>query len=218
MAYQVGEQSNNPGIPTILNFIGRNLGKMGKYDSAELYIIQAKEREETTPQPGYTLSYIYNNLAEVYLGKGENNLALFYYKKSEALNESKKSPFGMTFTFNGLALVYKQMGEYEMAIDAIKKSLLISSKYFYRDKAKESYTILYEIYELQDDFENALDAYKLANLYQDSIFSEEKFRTIENLKINYETDVMQRENELLRKDVKTILIIQDFQFQTKDYH
>ena len=46
----------------------------------------------------------------------------------------------------------------------------------------------------------ALEAYKLANLYQDSIFSEEKLRTIENLKINYETDVMLRENELLRKE------------------
>lgn len=202
MAYQVGEQSKNPGIPATLNFIGRNLGKMGNYDSAELYIIRAKEREETNPQPGYTLSYIYNNLAEVYLGKGENNLALYYYKKSEALDESRKSPFGMTFTLNGLALVYKQMGEYEMAVDAIKESLRISSKYFYRDKAKESYTILCEIYELRNDYENALEAYKLANLYQDSIFSDEKLRTIENLKINYETDVMQRENELLRKEAQ----------------
>ncbi len=201
-AYAVGVKSHKQGISATLNFIGRNFGKMGNYDSAELYILRAKKLEETSPQPGYTLSYIYNNLAEVYLGKGENKLALDYYQKSEALDESKKSPFGITFTLNGLALVYKQMGEYKMAKDAIKKSLQISSKYFYRDKAKESYSILFEIYESQNDFQNALDAYKLANLYQDSIFSDEKIRTIENLKINYQTDVMQRENELLRKDTQ----------------
>ncbi|MBP9924777.1 MAG: tetratricopeptide repeat-containing sensor histidine kinase [Cyclobacteriaceae bacterium] len=201
-AYAVGVKSHKPGISATLNFIGRNFGKMGNYDSAELYILRAKKLEETNPQPGYTLSYIYNNLAEVYLGKGENKLALDYYKKSEALDKSQKSPFGITFTLNGLALVYKQMGEYKMAKEVIKKSLQISSKYFYRDKAKESYTILFEIYESQNDFQNALEAYKLANVYQDSIFSDEKFRTIENLKINYETDVMQRENELLRKDAQ----------------
>jgi signal transduction histidine kinase len=201
-AFQVGDRSGNPGISATLNFIGRNLGKMGNYDSAELFIIRAKELEETSPQPGYTISYIYNNLAEVYLGKGELNLSLYYYKKSEALDASKKSPFGMTFTLNGLALVYKQMGQFEMAIDAIKQSLQISIKYLYRDKAKESYTILFEIYESQKDFENALEAFKRANEYQDSIFSDEKLRTIENLKINYETDMMQSENELLRKDAQ----------------
>ena len=202
LAYKVGVASKNPGITTILNFIGRNFGKMGKYDSAKFYIIKAKDIEEENPQPGYTLSYIYNNLAEVYLGSNDLDLALYYYQLSEELPETRKSPFGMTFTLNGLALTYKAKGDNERAIEAIKRSLKISSKYFYRDKAKESYTILYEIFESQYDFRNALEAYKLANLYQDSIFSEEKLRTIENLKINYETDVMLRENELLRKEAQ----------------
>ncbi len=202
LAYQVGLKAHNPSVSATLNFIGRNLGKMGEYDSAKLYILKAKEREETNPQPGHTLSYIYNNLAEIYLGTKEFNLALYYYNLSKDLPEAKKSPFGMTFTYNGLALVYSAKGQYEMAIDAIKESLRISTKYFYRDKVKESYNILYEIYESQHDFENALEAYKLANLYKDSIFSEEKIRTIENLKINYETEVMQSENELLRKNAQ----------------
>lgn len=202
LAYQVGVKSNNPNVPATLNFIGRNFGKMGEYDSAKLYILKAKDLEETNPQPGYTLSYIYNNLAEVYLATKEYDLALYYYNLAKDLPEAKKSPFGMTFTFNGLALVYSAEGQYEMAIEAIKESLRISTNYFYRDKVKESYNILYEIYESQNDFENALEAYKLANIYKDSIFSEEKIRTIENLKINYETEVMQSENELLRKNAQ----------------
>ncbi len=202
MAYQIGVASKNPGIAATLNFIGRNYGKMGNYDSAKISILKAKNMEEANPLPGYTISYIYNNLAEVYLATNELDLALYYYKLSRTLPTEKKSPFGMTFTLNGLAQVYKGMGEYERAIETIKESLKISSKYFYRDKAKESYSILYEIYESRNDFQNALEAYKLANQYQDSIFSEEKIRTIENLKINYETEVMQRENELLRKDAQ----------------
>ncbi len=202
LAYRVGNAIKHPGIAATENFMGRNYGKMGIYDSAKFYILRAKEREERNPQPGYTLSYIYNNLAEVYLSTGEFDLALGFYHRSKELPESKKSPFGMTFTLNGLALVYKNLEDYDQSIESIKESLRISTKYQYRDKAKESYSILYEVYELQSDFHNALDAYKLANQYQDSIFSEEKVRTIENLKINYETDAMLRENELLRKEAQ----------------
>ncbi|MBK7651253.1 MAG: hypothetical protein IPJ20_11695 [Flammeovirgaceae bacterium] len=169
-AYTVGVKSHKPGISATLNFIGRNLGRWEIMTAQNYTSFVQKKLEEANPQPGYTLSYIYNNLAEAYLGKGENKLALYYYQKSEALDQSKKSPFGMTFTLNGLALVYKQMGEYAMAKDAIKKSLRISSKYFYRDKAKESYTILYEIYESQKDFENAFEAYKLST-FTKTVFS-----------------------------------------------
>ena len=94
---------------------------MGKDDSAKFYILKAKKLEEENPQPGYTLSYIYNNLAEVYLGSNDLDLALYYYQLSEELPETKKSPFGMTFTLNGLALVYKAKGDNESAIEAIKE-------------------------------------------------------------------------------------------------
>lgn len=41
-AYAVGVKSHKQGISATLNFIGRNFGKMGNYDSAELYILRAK--------------------------------------------------------------------------------------------------------------------------------------------------------------------------------
>jgi signal transduction histidine kinase len=91
---------------------------------------------------------------------------------------------------------------YADAIKASEKSIAISMQYGYRDKTKESYGILYEIYEHLGDHQKALSNYRIFNLYQDSIFSEDRIQYIENLRINFETERMQHDNELLRKDAE----------------
>ncbi len=201
-AYTLAQSTNQQSLVNIMNFMGRNYGKMHQYDSAEYWILRALEQEKKFPQKGYSLSYIYNNLAEIYFYKKEYNKTIKYYSLSRNLPENKKSPFGKTFTLNGLARTYKDLGKYDEAIKAAEESIEISRKFSYRDKTKESYGILYEIYQEANDFKNALINYKQFNLYQDSIFSEDNLQYIENLKIQYETERVTTENELLKKDAE----------------
>lgn len=201
-AYTLAQSTNQQSLVNIMNFMGRNYGKMHQYDSAEYWILRALEQEKKFPQKGYSLSYIYNNLAEIYFNKKEYNKTIRYYNLSRNLPENKKSPFGKTFTLNGLARTYKDLGKYDEAIKAAEESIEISRKFSYRDKTKESYGILYEIYQEANDFKNALINYKQFNLYQDSIFSEDNLQYIENLKIQYETERVTTENELLKKDAE----------------
>ncbi|HEX5171828.1 MAG TPA: tetratricopeptide repeat-containing sensor histidine kinase, partial [Cyclobacteriaceae bacterium] len=201
-AYTIAQSINAPNLSSIMNFIGRNYGKMNQYDSAEYWIASALAYETKFPTKGYALSYIYNNLAEIYFFQTRYSKALEYYQFSMALPENKKSPFGKTFTLNGLARTYKELKRYNEAIHSALESITISREFSYRDKAKESYGILYEIYEEMNDYRNALANYKLFNLYQDSIFSEDNLQYIENLKIQYEMESVTTENELLKKDAE----------------
>ncbi|MBL7856678.1 MAG: tetratricopeptide repeat-containing sensor histidine kinase [Cyclobacteriaceae bacterium] len=201
-ALTLGQKVNASSLSSTMNFMGRAYGKMGQYDSAQYWITQALLREQQISQPGYTLSYIYNNLAEVFYFQRKHDAALSYYILSLNLPEERKSPFGATFTLNGLARIYKDKKDYKKAIDLLNQSLKISLKNSYRDRTKDAYGILHEVYEEMNDFKNALSSYKKFNLYQDSIFSEDKLRYIENLQVNYETERVARENEILRKDAE----------------
>jgi signal transduction histidine kinase len=201
-AYRLGKEIHAPNLATIMNYIGRGYGKAGIYDSAEYWIKEALLQEEKFPQADYTLSYIYNNLAEIYYYQNRNNETEYFYSLALKLPAAKTSPFGQTFTLNGLARMHLRKNDFPKAIDAVLKSIEVSKKNSYRDKTKESYGILHEIYEAQHDYKNALYFYKLFNLYQDSIFSEDKLQYIENLKVNYETERVARENEILKKDTE----------------
>lgn len=201
-ALALGRKINSPQLSNILNYIGRSYGKMGKYDSGQYYIQAALLRELEVPQPGYGLSYIYNNLAEIYYYKKEYDKAIEFYSLSSGLAPTKRSEYGMMFTLNGLALVYKDLRQYDKAVAHALQSIEIGKKNSFRDKTKEAYGILYEIYELKKDFKTALTYYKSFNLYQDSIFSEDRIQYIENIKITYQTEKIAQENELLRKDAE----------------
>ncbi len=212
----IGEKINAPSLANILNYIGRGYGKSGDYDSALFYIKAAMHRELEYPQPGYGLSYIYNNLAEVYIDLGKYEEAIHFYDLSSSLEEERKSPLGKVFTFSGLARIYQRKKEYDKAIAYALQSIGISTQNLYRDKAREAYGILYEIYQDKGEFEKALLYYKQFNIYKDSIFSEDRIQYIENLKINYETERIQQENELLKKDteLKDAKITQQYSYAT----
>jgi signal transduction histidine kinase len=199
-ALDIGTQLNSPQLSSILNFYGRAYTKMGMYDSAQFYIQKALLREMEVPQPGYVLSYIYNNLGEVYFLKKEYTKAIEFYSLSSGLSADRKSIYGETFTLCGLAMVYKDLKQYTRALELINKSLAIAKPNLFRDRILESYQIQYEIFQEMKDYKNALESYKIYNLYQDSIFSEDRIQYIDNLKINYETEKIQQENKLLKTD------------------
>jgi signal transduction histidine kinase len=199
-ALDIGTKYNSPQLSSILNFYGRAYTKMNNYDSAQYFIQKSLLREIEFPQPGYVLSYIYNNLAEVYYLKKEYDKAIEFYSLSSGLSADRKSVYGETFTLCGLALVYKDLKQYTKASNIINESLAIAKSNFFRDRIFESYRIQYEILNEMNDYKNALEVYKIYNQYQDSIFSEDRIQYIENLKINYETEKIAQENKLLKTD------------------
>jgi tetratricopeptide (TPR) repeat protein len=133
-ALDIGTKYNSPQLSSILNFYGRAYTKMNNYDSAQYFIQKSLLREIEFPQPGYVLSYIYNNLAEVYYLKKEYDKAIEFYSLSSGLSADRKSVYGETFTLCGLALVYKDLKQYTKASKIINESLAIAKSNIFRDR------------------------------------------------------------------------------------
>lgn len=203
-AYYISSKLNAPSLSNVMNFIGRSYAKMNMLDSAQYWIEKALALEKQFPQPPFALYYIYNNLGEVLYLKKNYKGALQTYNTALALPDEKRNRLGETFTYNGLALVYKDLKEYHKAIDMARHSVEVALKNSYRDKAKEAFGILHEIYNEMKDYKNALYYFKQFNIYEDSIFSEDRIQYIENLKITYETEKMEQENELLKKNADLV--------------
>lgn len=89
-AISIGTKINSPQLSPILNFYGRAYAKIGKLDSGQYYVQAALLREMKNPQPGYGLSYIYNNLGEIYYLKKEYEKAIEFYSLSSGLADNKK--------------------------------------------------------------------------------------------------------------------------------
>lgn len=184
----------------ILNFLGRVYGKLGRYDSGHYYVQAALNQELANPQPGPNLSYMYNNLAELWYYRKEYTKAIEYYDLALNLSKDKKSPYGTTFTLLGLALVYKAFGEDERSIKFAKEAIQVSNSNSFLAKTAEAYEILYTIYKGRGDHKKALESFRQYKLYEDSVFNTDRLKHVESLKVIYETDQRVSENELLRTE------------------
>jgi signal transduction histidine kinase len=184
------------------SFLGRNYGKQGLYDSALYYLKAALALEGNQPKADYGLGNAYNYLGEVYTDLGRYDEARYYYNLAGMLSEPQISSFGRTLTQLGLARVFLMEKNYSKAIKEATQGIEIAKANHYRDRARLLYYTLYEIYEAQENYPLALENYKIANLYKDSIFSEDNLQYIENLKVNYQTQKLAQENQLLIKDAE----------------
>lgn len=198
----LAKAKNHPELANAYTFLGRNYGKQTMYDSAFFYIKTALDMESHQPKADYGLGNAYNYLGEVYTELGRYDEALYYYSLASMLNEPQLSSFGRTLTYIGLARVYLGQKNYPKAIRAANTAIDIAKANHYRDRARLAYLVLYEIYEAQNNYKLALESYRTANQYRDSIFSEDNLQYIENLRVNYETQKLAQQNELLLKDTE----------------
>lgn len=201
-ATAIAKAKAHPELANAYTFLGRNYSKQANYDSAIYYIKAALALEGTQPKADYGLGNAYNYLGEVYTDLGRYDEALYYYSLASMLNEPQLSSFGRTLTQIGLARVYLMQKNYTKAINAAKTGIEIAKDNHYRDRARLAYSLLYEIYEDQKNYELALENYQIANLYKDSIFSDDNLQYIENLRVNYETQKLSQQNEILIKDTE----------------
>ncbi len=198
----LAKAKNHPELANAYTFLGRNYGKQTMYDSAIFYIKTALDMESHQPKADYGLGNAYNYLGEVYTELGRYDEALYYYSLASMLNEPQISSFGKTLTQIGLARVYGKQKNYPKAIKAANEAIELAKANHYRDRARLAYLALYEIYEAQDNYKLALENYQIANQYKDSIFNEDKLQYIEDLRVNYQTQKLAQENELLLKETE----------------
>ncbi len=166
--------------------------------SLEFHHKSLELREELNEKQGIAQSL--NNIGIAYLHSGKLNQALEYFQRSLEISRELGNDNEITNSLLRIGEIYKALGEYGKALDYLNQSLEIATQIGVRNTIKDIYALLSDVYSKQGNYKKALDYYKIHTNLKDSIFMKDRQEQISELQVQYETEVKERENELLRKD------------------
>ncbi|MBP1614066.1 MAG: AraC family transcriptional regulator [Bacteroidetes bacterium] len=181
----------------------------GNYTEASKY---AKEAEFIMLRNGfYDQSNVYNLLGYISTKQGDNVLALSYFEKALEL-QSHAQTSSVVNAYLGYSKVLINRGDYDEAIPLLKKGISISNDRNSSTYRHLLYQTLSNCYERKRDYAGALEYYKKYRVEKDSILTEEKERSLNELRIKY--DVEKQENEIAHSKLRLLQNEKKVQFLT----
>ncbi|KPK84405.1 MAG: hypothetical protein AMS27_10035 [Bacteroides sp. SM23_62_1] len=200
-ALQISEDLGyQDGIGTNSVNLGEIYFKEEDYEMALAFFEKSLEAFEksNTGNVSYTLS----NIGKVYAKWGNFEEAIKYQQDAFNMAEKSDSKLDMTQILLGLADTYKQQGNIRYALTLFERAQSIAKEIGALYELEEAYKGLALSHAEISDYKNAYLYQNLVNTIKDTIFSENTQRQINQLQIQYETEVMERENIILKRDVE----------------
>lgn len=216
-ALEIDTKSNQKeGQASAYNNIGISYDKKGDKEKALEYynkaLILNTELELTKG-----ISSALNNIGLIYLNMGDYNKAYNYIHESAIINEETNNTYHLANNHNNLAKLFLLQKQYPSAQNSLNLAIKLSKQINIKEWLIESYDLYYQLHSELNDYKKALEYYKLYSEMKDSIFTSESTDRITEMKIKYETDKLETENELLKKDNKIHLLELNRQKNIKNY-
>lgn len=200
MALEIRQQIGNKiGIAGSLNNIGIIYNRLNKLDTALIYFLEALKIRKEIGQP-WRLAGAFNNVGSIYQAMGEFRTALSYYRQSLSSSNEAENAYEFANTLINMGNVFLEIGEYDSARVFLQDGVLLADRIQAKTLLRNGYFSLYELFSDQNDYDNALDYYKAYSVVKDSLISEQGKNKLAELRIKYETEEKERENEILRKN------------------
>ena len=158
-----------------------------------------------------------NNIGLVYLDLGEYDKAYTNLKKSTELAIKINDTYSLANNYNNLAKLFLHQKQYNKSQNNLNLAIKLSKQINVKEWLVESYDLYSQLYSELNDYKKALEYYKLYSETKDSIFSTNSSNRITEMKIKYETDNLETENTLLKKDNKIHLLELNRQKNIKNY-
>ena len=167
------------------------------YDSALVYL---QKVVKAYPLNQYKREHVLAlmHVGEVYLLQGQYSTALTYYEQVLAFRE-QLNRFDACFTMAGAAQCYYQLQKPAMAFRYAQEALQIATELKAQWEVQRSALILAKLFAAESNFAEAYRYQVLHQTYADSVFSKERSREINLLKLQYQESENQRlteQNEL----------------------
>lgn len=146
------------------------------------------------------------NLGEIYFKMGNNDTALYYYKKSL---EAYKNTVHSAYTLNDIGKLYTSEGQYEMAKNYHQQAFEISKRLSAQQDMSNSLLGLADVYSKQNNFPTALTYYKEADSIATAIKAADELKNAyQGLSLTY-SELSDFKNafkyQLLLSDIKDTL-------------
>jgi signal transduction histidine kinase len=188
------ELGDREGKPYSLDEIGDVMLRMGRYDSALLYLQEAlieirnliREDPETLVKELQTKTLI--KIAGAYALAGEYDKALAYYDSTYRLHTVTNSQFGKAEVELGRGTLFLKSGDYTKAENYIYDALSIAKAINARILEIKCYHQLALLWELKGDYKQSLAYYKQHKAISDSLFSIEMQQKLFRDQVRFATE------------------------------
>ncbi|MGM0406509.1 MAG: tetratricopeptide repeat protein [Bacteroidota bacterium] len=206
----------NRGQASAYNNIGTAYDKKGDKTKALEYYTKALEiNKKLNDQDGIAIAL--NNIGLVHLDLGEFNQAEDYLNRALEINNKKNDVVNIANVYNNLGKLYLKKGELNTAKSYLLNSIELAKPLNAKDLLVEAYDFMSDLHTKQNNYKKALEYYKLYSEMNDSIFTKESSNRVAELKIKHETENLETENDILKKDNEINLLELKRQKNQKKY-
>jgi len=182
-----------------LSNIGLVYYELNDIDTALHYFNRALEiNTQTKDQHGIIGSLI--NIGNAHLKKGNFDIALINIEKARLLCIKTEDQYFLSKCLLTEVNIYKEVGDIQTAIHLGMEALRISTEIDALSMAINTNLILSELYAIDNDFQNSLFHFKNYNELKDSVYTIDKTRAIQNLKIQYQTEKKEQQIRILEEE------------------
>jgi len=141
-----------------------------------------------------------NNIGLIYLDLGNFDKANTNLHKAAEISKSLNDNYSLANNYNNLANLYLRQKQYSKAQEYLNMAIEITKQIETKEWLVESYELYHKLYIEQNNYKKALEYYKLYTEVKAGINETINSNRIADIKIKYETDYVEAENELLKKD------------------
>jgi len=138
-----------------------------------------------------------NNIGLNYLHSGKLDLAQSYFEQSLGISEEMQDARELAMGYLYLGELSLHKGLYDRALTNFNQSLEYALKINVLSIIQTNYLNLSQLYEYLNNYRRALDFYKLSTSVKDSISNEAMQDAMADMQVKYETDVLEKDNQLL---------------------
>lgn len=181
---------------SLMNIATIHLDDFKNTDSA-MYFLREAEAILLATGNQRLLSNCNGSMGMVFFKKGMFNEAKNYFTHALEIDTLQQNPEGICFDYLWLGLTEQEQRNTPMAIAYLKDAAAIAKKHDLKSTAKDAYRHLSELYEKEGRYKEALEYDRLFTSINDSIYSEESRRSVEDMKVSYETEKKEQQIELL---------------------
>lgn len=190
---------NKGGEAAIINNLGIIYDDRGNKEKALEYYQKSLEMAiQSEDNSGIATGH--NNIGLIHYDLGNYDKALKHFNKSLSISMENQNKYSIANTNNNIAKLHIAVEQYGAAIEKLNAAKKIAEAINAKEVLSENYQLSSQLYELQGRYKKALQFYKQYTNVEDSIYSESSAEKIAEMEVKYETEKIEKENEILRKD------------------
>jgi signal transduction histidine kinase/tetratricopeptide (TPR) repeat protein len=191
------EIGNDERIPYTLNNLGVIYKNLNMFDKAKEHFAQSLEMERERNNPWGIATALYN-MADIAYNDGDMGQAIRNIREALELRKKMGNYQQILETTVRLAYYLNQKGSIYEAESLLRDALMKTNEL---ELPYERMSVLFTLSEnavLRKDYQEGYQLLSLFNALQDSIRTEERLQQFDQLRAQYELDIAEQDNELLR--------------------